>query len=181
MKYLRFMIPLGIFLGLVWFLAAGLRLDPREVPSPLINKPAPAFALTRLDQPEQTVRRDDLLGQVWLLNVFASWCVACREEHPLLVEFARRGVLPIYGLDYKDQRSAGMKWLSAMGNPYQASLFDPEGRVGIDFGVYGVPESFLIDAKGVIRYKQIGPFTPDAIENKLLPLVRQLQKEAGRG
>lgn len=181
MKYLRFTLPLLVFLGLVWFLFQGLYLDPKEVPSPLIDKPAPAFALERLDAPGSNIRREDMLGKVWMLNVFASWCVACREEHPLLVEFSRMKLLPIYGLNYKDERPAGMKWLSTFGNPYEASLFDHDGRVGIDYGVYGVPESFLIDAKGVIRYKQIGPFTADVIQSKLIPLVQQLQKEAGNG
>jgi len=166
-KYLRFLIPLFIFLGLVGFLFKGLFLDPREVPSPL------------LDKPDTTFKRDDMLGKVWLLNVFASWCVACREEHPLLVEFSRSKMLPIYGLNYKDDRAAGLKWLATFGNPYDGSLYDRDGKVGIDYGVYGVPESFLIDAKGVIRYKQIGPFTPEAIETKLIPLVQQLKKEAG--
>jgi cytochrome c biogenesis protein CcmG/thiol:disulfide interchange protein DsbE len=181
LKYARFLIPLAVFLGLVMFLGAGLRLDPREVPSPLIGKPAPSFALTQLDNPATTLQRDDMLGKVWMLNVWASWCVACREEHPLLVEFSRQKMLPIYGLNYKDDRIAGMKWLSNFGNPYEASLFDGDGRVGIDYGVYGVPESFVIDAKGVIRYKQIGPFTPEAIETKLIPLVLQLKKEASNG
>ncbi len=181
MKSLKFLLPLAIFLGLVGFLFKGLSLDPREVPSPLIDKPAPAFSLVLLDKPDTTLKRDDMLGKVWLLNVFASWCVACREEHPLLVEFARMKMLPIYGLNYKDERAAGMKWLATFGNPYEASLFDYDGRVGIDYGVYGVPESFLIDAKGVIRYKQIGPFTPEAIQTKLIPLVQQLQKEAKNG
>jgi cytochrome c biogenesis protein CcmG/thiol:disulfide interchange protein DsbE len=174
MKYLRFLIPLVVFLGLVLFLGAGLRLDPREVPSPLIDKPAPTFALTQLDKPDVTLRRDDMLGKVWMLNVWASWCVACREEHPLLVEFSRKKLLPIYGLNYKDERMAGMKWLGAFGNPYDASLFDHDGRVGIDYGVYGVPESFIIDKQGVIRYKQIGPFTEEVLRNKIEPLVRKL-------
>lgn len=174
MKSLRFLIPLGIFLTLVVFLGVGLHRDPREVPSPLIGKPAPAFALTRLDDPAQTVRRDDMLGKVWMLNVWASWCVACREEQPLMVEFARQKLLPIYGLDYKDERPAAMKWLSSFGNPYDVSLFDQEGRVGIDFGVYGVPETFIIDRQGVIRFKQIGPVTPDVIRDTIEPLVRQL-------
>ncbi|MBX9612968.1 MAG: DsbE family thiol:disulfide interchange protein [Burkholderiales bacterium] len=174
MKQLRFLIPLAIFLGLVWFLAAGLKLDPKEVPSPLINKSAPQFQLTRLDDATQTIRRDDLLGKVWVLNVWASWCVACREEHPLLVEFARQKLVPIYGLNYKDDRNAGQQWLARFGNPYDASLFDSDGRVGIDWGVYGVPETFLIDKQGVIRFKQIGPLTPEAIRTQLEPLVRQL-------
>lgn len=181
MKYLRYLLPLAVFLGLVAFLAKGLQLDPREVPSPLINKPAPAFSLEQLDKPGATISRADMLGKVWMLNVFASWCVACREEHPLLVEFSRMKMLPIYGLNYKDERAAGMKWLATFGNPYDASLYDHDGRVGIDYGVYGVPESFLIDAKGVIRYKQIGPFTPEVIETKLIPLVQQLKKEAANG
>lgn len=174
MKYLRFLLPLGVFLGLVVFLAAGLKLDPKEVPSPLIDKPAPAFSLTRLDNPTQTIRRDDLLGKVWMLNVWASWCVACREEHPLLVEFARKKMLPIYGLNYKDERVAGLKWLANFGNPYDASLFDQDGRVGIDWGVYGVPETFIIDRQGVVRFKHIGPLTPDVIQTRIEPLLRQL-------
>ncbi|MDP2064768.1 MAG: DsbE family thiol:disulfide interchange protein [Burkholderiaceae bacterium] len=174
MKQLRFLIPLAIFLGLVWFLAAGLKLDPKEVPSPLINKPAPQFQLTRLDDAARTIRRDDMLGKVWVLNVWASWCVACREEHPLLVEFARKKLVPIYGLNYKDGRSAGLQWLARFGNPYEASLFDSDGRVGIDWGVYGVPETFLVDKQGVIRFKQIGPLTPEVIRTQLEPLVRQL-------
>jgi cytochrome c biogenesis protein CcmG/thiol:disulfide interchange protein DsbE len=174
MKYLKFLLPMGIFVVLVLFLGAGLKLDPKEVPSPLIGKPAPTFALARLDDPTQTIRRDDLLGQVWMLNVWASWCVACREEHPLLVEFAKSKTLPIYGLNYKDQPAAGQKWLSDFGNPYQASLSDRDGRVGIDFGVYGVPETFIIDRQGVVRFKQIGPITPEVIRTKIEPLVRQL-------
>ena len=174
MKYLKFLIPMGIFLVLVLFLGAGLKLDPKEVPSPLIGKPAPAFALARLDDPALTIRRDDLLGQVWMLNVWASWCVACREEHPLLVEFAKSKMLPIYGLNYKDKPAAGQKWLADFGNPYTASLSDLDGRVGIDFGVYGVPETFIIDRQGVVRFKQIGPVTPEVIRTKIEPLVRQL-------
>ena len=174
MKYLKFLITMGIFLVLVLFLGAGLKLDPKEVPSPLIGKPAPAFALARLDDPAQTIRRDDLLGQVWMLNVWASWCVACREEHPLLVEFAKSKMLPIYGLNYKDKPAAGQKWLADFGNPYNASLTDLDGRVGIDYGVYGVPETFIMDRQGVVRFKQIGPITPEVIRTKIEPLVRQL-------
>jgi cytochrome c biogenesis protein CcmG/thiol:disulfide interchange protein DsbE len=156
------------------FLGAGLSLDPKEVPSPLIGKPAPAFALTLLDNPEKTIRREDMLGKVWMLNVWASWCVACREEHPLLVAFSRKKLLPVYGLNYKDERMAGMKWLSSFGNPYDASLFDHDGRVGIDYGVYGVPETFIIDREGVVRFKQIGPVTEEVLRTKIEPLVRKL-------
>jgi len=177
MKALRFLIPLGIFLGICGFLAVGLKLDPREVPSPLINKPAPAFALTRLDDPAKKVSRDDLLGKVWMLNVWASWCVACRIEHPHLLAFARAKRMPIYGLNYKDERQAGQRWLAQNGDPYDFSLFDNDGRVGIDFGVYGVPETFVIDKKGVIRFKQIGPLTPEVIEREVIPLLAQLNAQ----
>ncbi len=173
-RYLKFLIPLFIFLGLAGFLAAGLTLNPREVPSPLINKPAPQFALTRLDNPGITIKRADMLGKVWMLNVWASWCVACREEHALLVEFSKNKLLPIYGLNYKDERMAGMTWLSRLGNPYDASLFDQDGRVGIDWGVYGVPETFIVDREGVVRYKQIGPLTPEVLRDQIEPLVRRL-------
>lgn len=174
MRYLKFLLPLGVFLGLVAFLAAGLKLNPREVPSPLIDKPAPAFSLTQLENPAQTIRRDDLLGKVWMLNVWASWCVACRQEHPLLVKFAQSKLLPIYGLNYKDSRPDGLQWLARFGNPYDASLFDQDGRVGIDWGVYGVPETFIIDRQGVVRFKHIGPLTPDVIRSRIEPLVRKL-------
>ncbi len=174
MKGLRFIIPLAVFVVLVGFLAAGLKLDPREVPSPLIGKPAPAFALTRLDDAGKTIRREDMLGQVWLLNVWASWCAACRDEHPHLVAFARTKRLPMIGLNYKDTRKDGLGWLARLGDPYNASLFDEDGRVGIDFGVYGVPETFIIDKQGVIRFKHIGAVTPEVIEKRILPLLKDL-------
>ncbi|HEX6706453.1 MAG TPA: DsbE family thiol:disulfide interchange protein [Albitalea sp.] len=174
MKGLRFIIPLGIFALLVFFLWRGLRLDPREVPSPLIDKPAPAFTLTRLDDEQRQIRRDDLLGQVWMLNVWASWCVACREEHPTLMAFARTKSVPVIGLNYKDQRAEGLAWLSQFGNPYDASAFDQTGRVGIDFGVYGVPETFVIDKKGMVRFKHIGPLTPKVLLERIEPLLKEL-------
>ena len=174
MKRLWFLVPLAAFFALATMLAFGLRLDPREVPSPLIDKPAPKFALTRLDDAARTIRLEDMRGKVWMLNVWASWCVACREEHPLLVEFAKRRVVPVYGLNYKDQRGDAKAWLARFGNPYDASLFDDEGRVGIDFGVYGVPETFVIDQNGVIRMKHIGPLTPEVIATKIEPLLKKL-------
>jgi cytochrome c biogenesis protein CcmG, thiol:disulfide interchange protein DsbE len=174
MKSLRFILPLALFVVLVGFLAVGLRLDPREVPSPLIGKPAPAFALTRLDNANQTIRREDMLGKVWMLNVWASWCAACREEHPHLVAFARTKAMPILGLNYKDTRKDGLGWLARFGDPYDASLFDVDGRVGIEFGVYGVPETFVIDKQGVIRFKQIGPITPDILQTRVVPLLKEL-------
>ena len=174
MKSLKFLLPLAIFIVLVVFLAKGLDLNPREVPSPLIGKPAPAFTLTRLDDAALTIKREDLLGKVWLLNVWASWCAPCREEHPLLVQLARRNLAPLYGLNYKDQRDAGQAFLNKLGNPYQATLFDADGRVGIDYGVYGVPETFIIDKQGVIRLKHVGPLTPEVIQTRLEPMLRQL-------
>jgi len=172
---LRFLLPLCVFLVLVAFLAVGLTLNPREVPSPLINKPVPAFTLAQLHKPELVFSQKDMQGQVWLLNVWASWCVSCREEHPLLVELAKSGVVPLVGLNYKDKADEGKAWLKRLGDPYLLSVTDTDGRVGIDFGVYGVPETFVIDRQGIIRYKQIGAITPQTLERKILPLVRELQ------
>lgn len=171
---LRFLIPLVLFGVLAGFLAVGLQRDPKEVPSPLIGRPAPNFALTLLHDPAKTVQPADLLGKVWVLNVWASWCVACRQEHPVLVEFARSKSAPLYGLNYKDTRPAGQAWLAQFGNPYDASLFDQDGRVGIDFGVYGVPETFVIDKQGVVRLKHIGPLTPEVIKTRIEPLLKEL-------
>ena len=174
----RFFLPLGILVVLVGFLAAGLTLNPREVPSPLIGKPAPAFALPRLDDPKQTIRREDLLGRVWMLNIWASWCAACRDEHPLLVEFSRRRIVPIYGLNHKDGRVEAQLWLARLGSPYAASLSDTSGRVGIDFGVYGVPETFVIDKAGVIPFKHIGPVTAQVLREHIEPLLKRLVLDA---
>ena len=170
------LIPLGVFAVLVVFLAIGLTRDPREVPSPLIGKAAPAFSAPRLHAPSQVFSGKDMLGKVWLLNVWASWCVACREEHPVLMEFAKTKTIPVIGLDYKDQPADGLKWLARFGDPYDLSITDQDGRIGINFGVYGVPETFLIDKQGVIRHKHIGAITEEALKNTILPLVRELQK-----
>ncbi|MBX3680895.1 MAG: DsbE family thiol:disulfide interchange protein [Rhodocyclaceae bacterium] len=174
----KFLVPLALFLLLAGFLAYGLKLDPREVPSPLIDKPAPVFSLPQLQSPDTKLSLQDMKGQVWLLNVWASWCVACRQEHPVLVDFASTHVVPIIGLNYKDQSPDALRWLDEFGNPYTTSIVDADGRVGIDFGVYGVPETFLIDKQGVIRYKQIGPVTPDALQNLIIPKIRELQGAA---
>ena len=170
----RYLIPLIVFVVMVGFLAVGLQLDPREVPSPLINKPAPAFKLPVLSDPDKSISSQDLRGKVWVLNVWASWCVACRVEHPVFVEFAKTGAVPIYGLNYKDKRDDALRWLANFGNPYQQSLSDTEGLVGIDFGVYGVPETFVIDKAGVIRLKHIGPVTPQVLQGTILPLIKKL-------
>ena len=169
------LIPLALFAVLVGFLAVGLGLDPRVVPSPLVNKPAPAFKIAQLEQPDLQFSPDDMKGKVWLFNVWASWCVACRQEHPVLMEFARAKIAPLIGLDYKDQRKDALGVLKRSGNPYDITAFDADGRVGIDYGVYGVPESYVIDKAGVIRYKHIGPITMEAMEKTIVPLIQKLQ------
>jgi cytochrome c biogenesis protein CcmG, thiol:disulfide interchange protein DsbE len=172
----RYAIPLVLFIGLIVFLAIGLGRDPHEVPSPLINRPAPEFHLAQLLDPAKSFSNQEMRGKVWLLNVWASWCVSCREEHPVLLELSRSGKVPIYGLDYKDKREDALDWLGDFGNPYVLSASDTDGRVGIDYGVYGVPETYLIDRDGVIRFKQIGPVTPQVVQEKILPMVRDLSK-----
>jgi cytochrome c biogenesis protein CcmG/thiol:disulfide interchange protein DsbE len=173
---LRFGVPLGIFLALVVLLAIGLNLNPREVPSPLIDKPAPGFVLPQLHAPERNFSPASMKGQVWILNVWASWCEACRDEHPVLVDFAKRGVAPLLGLNYKDRRADALEWLKRFGDPYSTSIVDAEGKVGIDYGVYGVPETYVIDKQGIIRYKRIGPVTPEIVQNKLIPLITDLNR-----
>ncbi len=172
----RHFLPLAIFVVLIALLGVGLTLDPREVPSPLVGKPAPHFELPQLHQPAKTFSEKDMLGKVWLLNVWASWCVSCREEHPVLLDLSKSGLVPIFGLDYKDKREEGLPWLRRMGDPYQLSAFDADGRIGIDYGVYGVPETYLIDKRGIIRYKRIGALTPEIVRQKLIPLVNELNR-----
>jgi len=173
----RYFIPLGAFLLMAVFLGIGLKLDPKEIPSPLINKAAPQFTATTLLDETRTIGTKDLAGQVWLFNVWASWCVACRQEHPLLNQLAEQKLLTLVGLNYKDERNNAKQWLNELGNPYDIIAHDLKGDIGIDFGVYGVPESFLIDKKGQIRYKQIGPFDKQSIKDKLIPMVKLLQDE----
>lgn len=173
----RFLIPLAAFVVMVGFLAVGLQRDPHEIPSPLINRPAPDFTQPQLGAPAQFSPKD-LRGKVWVLNVWASWCTACREEHEALLAFSRAGVAPLVGLDYKDQPAAATKVLRVNGNPYQLIAVDPEGRVGIDYGVYGVPETYVIDKAGVIRFKQVGPITPELLQKTLYPLIATLQQSS---
>jgi cytochrome c biogenesis protein CcmG/thiol:disulfide interchange protein DsbE len=172
----KFLLPLLLFIVLVIFLAIGLNRDPQEVPSPLINKPAPAFEISQLSDANQSFSPASMKGQVWILNVWASWCVACREEHPVLVELAKSKIAPIIGLDYKDKREDAIAMLAMQGNPYLLSAFDANGRVGIDYGVYGVPETYVIDKAGVIRFKHIGPITMNILNQKIYPLISELQK-----
>lgn len=175
---MRYLLPFFAFMVLAAFLLVGLTLNPRQVPSPLIDKPAPAFELNHLHEPDKVMASGDNLGKVWLLNVWASWCVACRDEHPLLVQLANSGIVPIYGLNYKDERTTAMQWLKRYGDPYAISIVDSDGKVGINYGVYGVPETYVIDKKGIIRHKQIGPVTVDSLQKTIIPLIIELQKQA---
>lgn len=169
-----FFIPIIFVLVLGFFLLKGLSLDPRKIPSPLVNKPLPAFSLPRVHEPEKTLGTKDLLGRPYLLNIWASWCVACRQEHPLLMELFRKGEVRLIGLNYKDKRADAIGFLSKLGNPYEMSVSDLDGRTGIELGVYGVPETFVMDSKGIIRYKHIGPISYEDLNNKILPLIKEL-------
>jgi cytochrome c biogenesis protein CcmG, thiol:disulfide interchange protein DsbE len=173
----RYLIPLVLFLVLVVFLAIGLTRDPSELPSALINKPAPTFRLPQLKDPAQTFSAEDMRGKVWVMNVWASWCVACRDEHQYLGRYAESGAVPIYGLNYKDKPEDALAWLDELGDPYVLSAVDLEGRVAIDYGVYGAPETYLIDKSGTIRHKHVGPVTPDVWNKEFLPLVQELNRQ----
>jgi cytochrome c biogenesis protein CcmG/thiol:disulfide interchange protein DsbE len=175
-KAWRFFLPLLIFFGLVWFLWRGLSLNPRDLPSVLINKPVPQFNLPQLHVPEKSLSAAEMKGQVWLLNVWASWCVSCRYEHPVLNELSKQGLVPIVGLDWKDTPADAKTWLIKYGNPYQMSISDAEGRTAIDLGVTGAPETFVIDKAGVIRYKHTGPISAEDLSKTLIPVIRELQK-----
>jgi cytochrome c biogenesis protein CcmG/thiol:disulfide interchange protein DsbE len=194
----RFLVPLVLFVVLAGFFWKGLDLNPGEVPSPLIGKPAPAFSLKELQDTGRDFASQDMRGKVWMLNVWATWCASCRDEHPVLVSLARQNIVPVVGLNYEELRGdAGIdkneiaklspqdelkfarqraeQWLNERGNPYAATALDLDGSVGIDYGVYGVPETYVIDKDGVIRYKYIGPITPEALQSEILPVVRKLQ------
>lgn len=173
----KYIFPLVLFIVLAVFLAVGLKLNPRDIPSPLIDKPAPNFTLPILATADKTLSNSELLGRVWLLNVWASWCASCRQEHPIFNQLAKKNVVTIIGLNYKDEPLAAQQWLAQLGNPYQLSIMDQEGRTGIDYGVYGVPETFVIDKKGRVRYKHTGPVTVNDVQQVLLPLIDQLKAE----
>ncbi len=177
MLKIKFLIPLAAFILLVVLLSAGLKNDPRRVPSPLVGKSAPAFELPRLSDPSVKFGPKILKGKVWLLNVWASWCSGCRVEHPVLIELSKRTSVDIIGFDYKDTNEQGKAWLSQLGNPYRLVVTDQKGMVAFDYGVYGVPETFFIDKKGIIRYKHIGPISYQDIDKIVLPLIKKLQAE----
>lgn len=174
---LKYLTPLALFIVMAVFLALGLNLNPRDIPSPLIDQPAPNFSLPVLSNASQTLNKDEMLGEVWLLNVWASWCVSCRSEHPVFNQLARKKLVKIVGLNYKDEPAAAKQWLAQLGNPYNLSVMDQEGRTGIDYGVYGVPETFVVDKKGIIRYKHTGPVSWQDVEKILVPMINQLKAE----
>jgi cytochrome c biogenesis protein CcmG/thiol:disulfide interchange protein DsbE len=175
---IRFAIPLGIFVILVIFLIIGLNNDPRYIPSPLIDKPAPAFSLPTLDAPAQSFSPQQYLGKVWLFNAWTSDCSACRQEHHILLQLAKLNVAPLVGLNYRDNNSDAQAVLQQLKNPYSVVVTDHRGRVGIDYGVYAVPETFVIDKKGIIRYKYIGPLNPKVLHETVLPLLKKLNEES---
>jgi cytochrome c biogenesis protein CcmG/thiol:disulfide interchange protein DsbE len=178
MKRLVLLIPLLLFIALALVLYRGLFLDPSELPSALIGKPLPAFALPQVDDPQRTITQADLLGRPALVNVWATWCAACKVEHPLLNQLTQLGVT-IYGIDYKDDGAAAQKWLKEFHNPYQLNISDAQGSLGLDLGVYGAPETFLIDAKGIIRHKVVGVIDEQVWREQLAPLYQELIDEAG--
>ncbi|WP_416899387.1 MAG: DsbE family thiol:disulfide interchange protein [Minwuia sp.] len=177
LRWLWAIVPVGVFAVIGFFLYQGLSLNPQSIPSVLIDKPAPEFELPPLPgKGSEGFARSDLTGEPKLVNVFASWCVACRVEHPLLMEMQKQGVVPIYGLNYKDAPAEAVGWLNRFGDPYDRIGMDRNGRVGIDFGVYGVPETFVIDGNGTIVHKVIGPITPQILKDELMPLLAELRK-----
>lgn len=177
MKRLLFLLPAGAFAVLVVYFAVGLRHDPHIVPSVLIDKPVPTFSLPPIEGTDKKgFGSADLSGGISVVNVFASWCVPCRLEHPLIQALAEREVATVYGLNYKDEPAAARRWLAELGDPYAAIGADFSGRVGIEWGVYGVPETFIVDAGGRIRHKHIGPITAEALRDEIIPVIERLRQ-----
>lgn len=174
MRYVVYAVPVVLFVAIGALFYQGLNLNPTYIPSPLLGKSAPVYELPTLTDPAQTTGTDDLLGQVSLVNVWATWCPGCRDEHPFLVELARRDIVPIYGVNWRDDRRAALQWLDSLGNPYVASAFDADGGVAIDWGVYGAPETFLVGPDGTVHYKHIAPLTPRVWESEFLPRIIEL-------
>ena len=173
MRYAIYVLPVAIFVAIGITFYKGLDLNPTYIPSPLLGRPAPVYELPTLKDPAKTTGTDDLLGQVSLVNIWATWCVGCRQEHPFLVELARRDIVPIYGVNWRDDRIAALDWLATLGDPYIASAFDADGGVSIDWGVYGAPETFLVDRDGTVLYKHIAPLTPQVWEREFMPRIRE--------
>ncbi len=171
MRSLKYLLPGLVFLVLAGFFWKALFLDPSIVPSPLIGKPAPAFELQDLRQPEQTFAMTDMLGQPAVLNVWATWCAGCRQEHSFLMQLARSGEVPLYGMNYRDERPKALDWLNRLGDPYVKVAYDPEGAGSLDWGVYGSPETFLMDPAGTVVYKHLGPLNPTIWEREFRPRI----------
>ncbi len=171
---MRFAIPLGIFILMAILLGLGLGMDPSKIPSPLIGKSVPTFSLAKLHDPQQQMSNEDFIGEPWVLNVWASWCVACRAEHKYITRLGNMKLVKVIGLNYKDEPEDARNWLRELGNSYTASLMDRDGRVGIDWGVYGVPETFIIDKDGIIKYKFIGPINQEILDTEIVPLIKEL-------
>ena len=177
MRRTGYLVPLLLLIALAMLLGVGLTLDPRKVPSPLVGKLVPVFSLPPVQGRTLGLANTDLMGEVSLVNVFASWCVACREEHPVFMDLQKHGTVPVHGLNYKDRPEDAARWLAALGDPYTRTGADIDGRVGIDWGVYGVPETFVVDREGRIAYKHIGPVTPRVMSEKIIPLVERLRNK----
>jgi len=173
---MRFAIPLVLFGVIAAFLYRGLSNDPTRVPSPLIGKPAPEFSLPVLGQEGASFSPSQMKGKVWLFNIWGTWCVGCRVEHPVLVDLARRGIVEMVGLNYKDENALATQWLDELGDPYVMTAVDQSGRIGIDWGFYGAPETFVIDKSGLVQHKHIGPVSIDDINKTILPLVAELRE-----
>jgi cytochrome c biogenesis protein CcmG, thiol:disulfide interchange protein DsbE len=178
MRSLKYLLPISAFVILVVFFYRGLFLDPRVVPSPLIGKPAPAFELEDLREPSLTVATSDMLGKPAVLNVWATWCAGCRQEHSFLMQLARSGEVPLYGMNYRDERPKALDWLRQLGDPYVKVAYDPEGNGSLDWGVYGSPETFLIDPQGTIVYKHLGPLGPSVWATEFRPRIAAMQGTA---
>jgi cytochrome c biogenesis protein CcmG/thiol:disulfide interchange protein DsbE len=176
---LRYLLPGAVFLVLVGFFFVGLQRDPRVVPSPLIGKPAPHFELESVEEPVRKVSSQEFAGRMYVLNVWGTWCGGCREEHSALLAIERQGLVPIIGLNWKDDRALARRWLTELGDPYVVTAFDAEGRVAIDWGVYGAPETFLVDANGIILHKHLAPITLEIWERDFVPLIKAAQQPQG--
>jgi cytochrome c biogenesis protein CcmG/thiol:disulfide interchange protein DsbE len=179
MRRYFYLLPLALFLLLAVYFGVGLTKDPRLIPSALVDKPAPTFSLPALHKGAPGLSKSDLFGQVVVVNVFASWCVPCKVEHPLWMQLKKENVVPVFGIAWKDKRASAVNWLTQHGNPYKLIGFDPDNKVGVDWGVYGVPETYIIDRTGHIRYKHVGPLYPEIWKTNLLPIIQRLKAEKG--
>ncbi|WP_028117137.1 DsbE family thiol:disulfide interchange protein [Ferrimonas senticii] len=178
MKRVVLFIPLAIFLGVAAFLFKGLYMDPSELDSALVGKPMPQFQLQQLEDPDKIITASDLKGEVYLINVWATWCPSCKYEHPFLNQLQTQNVLPIYGINYRDERVPALQYLQMSGDPYNINIFDPEGKLAFDLGVYGAPETFVVDHNGVVRKRFAGVLAPQVWAEEFMPLINKIRAEA---